>query len=196
MEISFQRAIKIDSTANPYTNYKDHKIDPATMAVIDTMKGGVSSVYDKETSRKIGNFLRAQIGDYDRKTGIYARRIEGYPYIFTGEEAKKAREINQNARREFEELEERYLIGPNSSMPLSKQTELESESLHRIYRQNIFIRRDKKLLEMVEDGDKYDKPHTYLRFDIDKSGKLKEITYNSYKEEGRSFVEKQASLTI
>lgn len=195
MEISFQRAIKIDSTANPYTNYKDHKVDPATMAVIDTMKG-YSSAYDKETSRKIGAFLRAHIGDYDKKTGVYARRIDGYPYIFTGEEAKKAREINQDARREIEELEQRYLKGPNSSMPLSEQTELENESLHKIYRQNIFLRRDKKLLEMVEDGDTYDKPHTYLRFEMDDSGKLKGITYNYFKRENDSFVEKQANLTI
>lgn len=195
MEISFQRAIKIDSTANPYTNYKDHKVDPATMAVIDTMKG-YSSAYDKETSRKIGNFLRAHIGDYDKKTGVYARRIDGYPYIFTGEEAKKAREINQDARREIEELEQRYLKGLNSSLPLSEQTELENESLHKIYRQNIFLRRDKKLLEMVEDGDTYDKPHTYLRFEMDDSGKLKGITYNYFKRENDSFVEKQANLTI
>ncbi len=195
MEISFQRAIKIDSTANPYTNYKDHKVDPATMTVIDTMKG-CSSAYDKETSRKIGAFLRAHIGDYDKKTGVYARRIDGYPYIFTGEEAKKAREINQDARREIEELEQRYLKGLNSSLPLSEQTELENESLHKIYRQNIFLRRDKKLLEMVEDGDTYDKPHTYLRFEMDDSGKLKGITYNYFKRENDSFVEKQANLTI
>ncbi len=195
MEISFQRAIKIDSAANPYTNYKDHKVDPATMAVIETMKG-YSSVYDRETSRKIGSFLRAHIGDYDKKTGVYARRIDGYPYIFTGEEAKKAREINQNARSEVEELEQRYSTGPSSSMPRSKQVELKSESLHRIYRQNIFLRRDKKLLEMVEDGDTYEKPHTHLRFEMDDSGKLKGITYNYFKREDGSFVEKQANLTI
>ena len=197
MEISFQRAIKIDSTANPYTNYKDHEVDPSTMEVINTMKKGYnSSIYDKETSRKIGSFLRAQLGDYDNKAGIYGRRIEGYPYIFTGEEAKKARKINEEARKEMEELEARYSKGANSSMPLSEQVELESESLHRIYRQNIFLRRDKKLLEMVEDGDTYEKPHTHLRFEMDDSGKLKGITYNYFKREDGSFVEKQANLTI
>ncbi len=54
MQISFQRAIKITSDTNPMFNYKEHKLDPATMAVVDTMKGTRSSVYDKETSRKIG----------------------------------------------------------------------------------------------------------------------------------------------
>ena len=197
MEISFQRAIKIDSTTNPYTNYKDHKVDPSTMEVINTMKKGYnSSIYDKETSRKIGSFLRAQLGDYDNKTGIYARRIEGYPYIFTGEEAKKARKINEEARKEMEELEARYSKGANSSMPLSEQVELESESLHRIYRQNILLRRDKKMLAMVEDGDTIYKPDTYLRFEMNDEGRLKRIIYNNYTTKNNGYVEKQADLTI
>ena len=196
MQISFQRAIKITSDTNPMFDYKEHKLDPATMAVVDTMKGTRSSVYDKETSRKIGSFLRAQIGDYDRQTGIYARRIGGYPYIFTGEEARKAREINAQARKELIELEEEYAKGPDSSMPLSKQVELKSEKLHKIYRQNIFIRRDQNLLKMAENWDNIEKPETKLLFNMDNNGKLKSIMYRCYKHEGDNFITKKADLTI
>ena len=196
MQISFQRAIKITSDTDPMFDYKEHKLDPATMAVVDTMKGTRSSVYDKETSRKIGSFLRSQIGDYDRQTGIYARRIEGNPYIFTGEEARKAREINAQAKKELIKLEEEYAKGPDSSMPLSKQVELKSEKLHKIFRQNIFIRRDQNLLKMVEDGDDIEKPETKLLFNMDNNGKLKSIMYRCYKHEGDNFIAKKADLTI
>ena len=195
MQISFQRAIKITSDTNPIFS-KEHKLDPATMAVVDTMKSTKSSVYDKETSRKIGSFLRAQIGDYNRQTGIYARRIKGEPYIFTGEEARKAREINAQAKKELIELEEEYAKGPDSSIPLSSQVELGSEKLHKILRQNIFIRRDQNLLKMVEDGDNIEKPETKLFFNMDNSGRLTSIMYRHYRHVGEEFVTKKADLTI
>lgn len=183
MQISFQRAIKITSDTNPIFS-KEHKLDPATMAVVDTMKSTKSSVYDKETSRKIGSFLRAQIGDYNRQTGIYARRIKGEPYIFTGEEARKAREINAQAKKELIELEEEIRMEPGS------------EKLHKILRQNIFIRRDQNLLKMVEDGDNIEKPETKLFFNMDNSGRLTSIMYRHYRHIGEEFVTKKADLTI
>ncbi len=197
MEVSFQRAIKIDSNTNPYTNYRDGRIDPDTMAVINTIKG-YSSAYDRETSRKIGNFLRHQIGDYSRETGVFARRIEGHPYIFTGEEATKARKINQDAKKEMKDLETRYLIGPNSSMPLVEQIELSSERTHKILRNNIQLNRDRKMLEMVEEDfyDTHKKPDTHLKFTMDKNGKLTEITYRQRKTVNGKRIEEKANLTI
>lgn len=196
MQISFQRAIKITSDTNPLSNYREHRLDPATMAVVNTINSNQSPIYDEETSKKIGSFLRAQIGDYDRQTGIYVRRIDGKPYIFTGEEATKARKINAQAKKELDELEDEYAKGPNSSMPLSKQVELKSENLHRILRQNIFIRRDKKLKAMVEDDADINKPTTELIFNMDSNRRLTNIRYMHYKLENGKFTTKKADLTI
>lgn len=196
MEISFQRAIKINSDTNSITAYKDHWVDPATMDIIETMKGKKAYSYDKETSRKIGAFLRAQIGDYNRKTGIYTRRINGEPYIFTGEEAIKAREINAQARDEVIALEERYEKGANPSMPLSEQVELESENLHRIYRQNIHIRCDRKMLDMVEDGETDQKPYTELNFKTNYEGKINRIEYFSSGLKDGKYVSTEKTLSI
>lgn len=195
MEISFGRAIKIESDTNPMWNYKDHKLDPATMAVVETMKGK-SSVYDKETSRKIGSFLKAQIGDYNRKTGVYARRINGTPYIFTGEDAEKAREINKKALKEMLELEARYEKGPDENSTPSEIVELGSEKLYKIYRQNVHIRRDKRLVELAEDGNRTDKPYTVFHFKTDNTGKINKIEYYSSGIQNDGFKSTEKSLTF
>lgn len=196
MEISFQRAINVYSTTNS-APIKE-KTDGATLAVLNTMKGGNSSVYDKETSRKIGSFLRAQIGDYNNKTGMYIRRVNGQVCLYTGEEAKKARQIVEDAKREAKELDERYSAGADSSMPLSEQVVLESEKLHEILRQNVFLKRDRKLLAMTED-DIYNpkgKNDTQLCLFMGDDNKLRKIEYLNYNYGGEEHVKKEAVLTI
>lgn len=198
MEVSFQRAIKVESTANEKYNFRDHKVDSATMAVIDTIRSSKSSVYDKETSQKIGSFLRAQIGDYNRYTGIYTRKIRGNIYIYTGKEAERAREINAQAKKEAEELEKRHYCGSDNSKPLKGPSDVSNEKLYKILRQGIFIKRDENLLKMVEDGDGLTKPDAELFFNINGNGKLTGINYSyyNYSTADEKFISKEACLTI
>lgn len=195
MEISFKRAIKIDSETNPFWNFKDTKFDSASMAVIDTIKGNVNSIYDRETSRKAGDFLRAQLGDYDKKTGVYTRRIEGNLYLFTGPDVKKAKDIEAHARKERAILEKRYEKGPDSSMSASEQVELSSQTLYKINKQNIYIRRDKALVSMTENGEN-GKPHSYLRFLKGPNGKINKIEYRYFYSDENGCTSKKETLEI
>lgn len=196
MEISFQRAIIVYSNTNS-APIKE-KTDGATLAVLNTMKGENSSVYDKETSRKIGSFLRAQIGDYNNKTGMYIRRVNGRVCLFTGEEVKKARQIVEDAKKEAKELDERYSAGADSSMPLSEQVALQSEKLHKILRQNVFLERDRKLLAMTEHGfyNPKGKNDTQLFLSMGDDNKLRKIEYLNCNYSGQKHVKKEAVLTI
>lgn len=165
MEITFGRAIKIESDTNFYDK-KGFNVDPASQSVIDTIEGKNFSTYNKETSAKIREFLKAQIGDYSKKTGVYARRINGEIYLFTGKEAKEARNINRQARIDFE----------NAAA---------SSGAERRCRK-ILEQRDKEMLGLVEDG-KFGKPDTKIIFNMHKhSPVLKSVAYASaYDSEGK-----------
>ena len=195
MEISFKRAIKINSDTNPMGNFKDSKFDPSSAEIINATRGKRSSIYDKDTSRKIGSFMRAQLGYYNNNEDIYTKRIQGDLYLFTGPEAIKARQIEDEARKERTALEEEYEKGADSSMPMSEQVELSSRALYKINRQNIYIRRDKKLLDLTENGEK-GRPLSSFNFESDKSGRINKIQYNYFYSDGDTFIDEEKTLNI
>ena len=194
--MNFTRAIEVRSNTNPDT--MGGRIDNGTMNVISTIQNK-PSIYDRETSRKIGNFFRAQLGD-DSKNRVYTARIVNRVYIFTGEEAKLARQYTLDAKKEKEALDKKYAEGPKPDMPRSEQVELGDKKLYEIRKENIYLERDRKLLELVEDGglngNGENKPSSIIKLKISRNGRLKNAEFLSITEKliKRDIKEKKLTL--
>lgn len=185
--LNFTRAIEIRSNTNP--GGLGGRIDNPTMNVINVLQNK-PSIYDKETSRKINTFLRAQIGDIS-KNRVYTARIVGRVYIFTGEEAKLAREYTVEAKRKREALERKFAQGVTQDMDTVERLRIEDPGLRKIDMQNISLERDRKLLKLVENGDAsgkgYAKPTSRIDLEMDKRGRLKEAKYHYFEsKDGKS----------
>lgn len=174
--LNFTRGIEIVSDTNQYG--LGRKIDDATMNVIRAVQNQ-HSIYDKETSRKIGDFFRAQIGDIS-KNRVYPVRIGNKIYIFTGEEAKAAKQLQLEAKKKKEELEKKRAEGPTPDMEIEERLIITDRGLFEIEKQNIFLERDRKMLKMVENGE-VNKPETKIVLKTDKRGRLKSAEYRSIK---------------
>ena len=78
-------------------NIKGKNPDYALENVIASLYGTLSesSIYDSETSKEIGAFLRAQIGDFNsNERTLYLRKLGNDRYLFTGNEAVKVRKLD------------------------------------------------------------------------------------------------------
>lgn len=193
MRVTFGRAIKIGN----FSEYDSKRITKTTKETINTMKNDKASIFDKETSAKIGKFLREQIGDYDKQSGIYMKKIYRDVYLYTGEDAKRARSINEEAKTEKQAINREYDIRLTGKSSVHDETCSTIKKLRKIKLEKADLRCDEKLLELVENG--YDgKPQTNLYFDVDvNTQKLKEIRYSSHtKDENGKPVHKRTSLTI
>lgn len=174
MKVSFGRAVRVDSDTNNPAYWNDARVDDSSFETFNTMRSFSSSIYDKETSKRIGAFLRSVTSDYSPKTGFVLKKIEGDLYLFTGKEAVKARKINYDSKKEAEALDKRYEEGPNENSSPNERVELESKNLQKILKQNISIRRNKELLKMVENGEN-NKPMS--KIDLKLTENPKEIRY-------------------
>lgn len=186
--LNFKRAIELQAyncDIDDCFNYQFNKPMPKVQAVIDAITGKPNSIYDKETSTKIGQFLRAQIEDYSPKTGLFSARIEGATYIYTGEDAKKARNIQNTMKNELKAFE-------NDPEEFSGS---KYETLQKIEKQNIYLRRDKALVEMVENG-AHGKRDTSLVLDSKDGKKVNQIKYWSCIRNQGEYKTTQASLTL
>ncbi len=164
--ISFQRAIKIETNANYHRGVENHRVTPFVWGVLQTMKSNYNYFDDKKEASEVGRFLKSKIADYDKKD-FSIRNIEYEAYLFTGQEARKAQTIDKETRIKFKELDKRYM------------DENMDDKLYKIYRKNIYMEKDRRLLEMVENGED-DKPDTKLFLKQNEStGKLDSITYKS-----------------
>lgn len=192
--LNFTRAIEIRSNTNPCTS--GGRIDNATMNVINVLQNK-PSIYDRETSKKISTFLRAQIGDIS-KNRVYPRRIGSRVYIFTGEEAKLARGYDLEAKKEKEALERKFAQGITTDMDITERIEISDPTLRKYAMQNIFLRRDEKMLKLVEDGGAsgkgYSKPYSKIELEMDKRGRLKEANFYSF--ESRDGKSKTVNKTL
>lgn len=196
MQISFGRAIKIESDTNRCDKKaKSFDIDHATANVLHTVDGRQYTTCNKETAEKIREFLKAQIGDYNRKTGLFAKRLNGDIYIFTGKEAKKAKELNKQARLEIEAMEQGFNDNRLSKdMPERKRRAIQHRKEE--YRENILAERDRQMLEMAEDG-RQGKPDTKIIFNMHEcSPVLKSISYMSVYDKNGETVREFNSLSL
>lgn len=189
--LNFTRGIEIVSDTNHYG--LGGKIDDVTMNVIRAVQNQ-RSIYDKDTSRKISNFFRAQIGDIS-KNRVYPVRIENKIYIFTGKEAVSAKQLQLEAKKKKEELEKKRAEGPMPDMDIEERLIITDKGLFRIESQNIFLERDRKMLEMVEDG-RRNRPETKIILKTDKRGRLKSAEYRSIKYADGKYGTLSKSLTL
>lgn len=169
MQVNFGRAIKI--TYNDDGSKRDTRGENANTAsktLVSTMTDRPSSAFDKETSRKIGTFLRAQFSDYTKEAGAYFWKNKHQIYVLTGEEAKKAREANKILEKDLEKAEKKY---PKKSRRINSKSYSEK-------RKHAFAKRDKAINRLLEDG-KDGKPNSAINIETNKNGDIKEITYYS-----------------
>ncbi len=204
--INFKRAfeVKINSFSYHFEyGFKPSKTKIQTPAhdFVDILRNKPVEKYDNETAQKIARFIKREVKDANPKQGgVFSRIIDGRFCIFTGEEAKKAREIIAKSKKEKEELDLKYLEGPKEGMSPSELIVFRSpERFYKLDSQNIGIRRDKALLEMIEDGE-YKKPDTKVNLVID-NNKIKEIDYNYFHmekidSEKKQFNTKKVSKTL
>ncbi len=194
MKISFGRAIRVESDTNFYDKTGTN-IDPATKNVINTIDNKSFTTFDKENAGKIRDFLRAQIGDYTRKTGMITKRINGEIYVFTGKEAKKADELNKKARLEIEAMEEGFK-DRLSYDDISQRKKIAVYTRMKHCRENILAERDRQMLEMAEDG-RQGKPDTKIIFNMHEcSPVLKSISYMSVYDKNGETVREFNSLSL
>ena len=145
--ISFGRGIKVVSDSNSKEKNHSPLIDDFTEAVLNSMTGKKSPLFDDNVLSAAGEFLREQTGDYSDDTGIYIRKIHGNTYLFTGEEAKKAEKISRMA-----------YVG-------IAKTKTNNEP-NKLKRRMILNKRDKLLLNLTDNG-KNGKPYSEIKIMTD-----------------------------
>lgn len=174
--INFGRAIKVQTNLD---NTKDKNPDYALENVIASLYSTLSkgSIYDGETSKEIGAFLRAQIGDFNSNgRTVYLRKLGNDRYLFTGNEAVKVRTLDGMylyKMSEFKAKEKEVLSDSSSVEDIADYKKRCNE-----YREEMDKEKEEKLLEMVEDGtDGKDRSEIILNFDDE--NKLTEVSYKS-----------------
>lgn len=194
--LNFTRAIEIYSNSNPGS--LGGRIDDSVMNVINTIQNK-PSIYDRETSRKIGAFLRAHIGDIS-KNRVYPRRILGRIYIFTGEEAKLAHGYDLEAKKQREALERKFAQGITPDMDSIERMRITDPKLQRIAMHNISLERDEKMLKLVEDGGAsgkgYAKPDSRIDLEMDEKGRLKKAGYRYFESKDGKTKSVNETLTV
>lgn len=164
--LNFKRAIEIRSNSMPYglEHDKKSKSNPP-LHVVEMIKQNKPKMYNGNFFRKIKDSLRSAIGDCAQDSKfIISRVIQGRLYIFTGKESEMAHLIIENAKKQ---------IKGNLSKEL---------------RRTKIMQRDKRLLELVENGCN-NKPHTEIDV-ISEKGKAKEVIYRTmYYKDGSIKVE-------
>lgn len=167
MQISFQRALPIYSdTDNKKLNLRD--LDPATESIINTIEKPKDSYLNKETSLKVGKFLKAQLGDYNKKSGIYTTRIDGIMYLYSGDDALKAKKANFDTFTKINNLEKKYYeYGENVVI---------DDNYHKL-REQYINERDEYLTSLVEKKDD-GSPNAYLELNKNLLGEINRICYH------------------
>lgn len=191
--INFGRAIKIQTN---FDNVKNKNPDYAIENVIASLYGTLSqnSIYDSETSREIGAFLRAQLGDFDLNgRTVFLRKLGNDRYIFTGDEAAKARSLDGKylhkiSKYRAEEKDKLSVLG-------SKQEMADYRKRCEEYVNEMDRAKERELLKMVEDGTS-GKDKTEIIFDFDDENRLKEVSYKSLSSEGAKLRTSQNILTL
>ncbi len=181
--ISFQRAIKVYSQSNRIDDGK--RVNGSTRAVFYTLydKSDIpstlktESIYDSETSRKIREFLLAQIKDYSPQTGFLLRKINGEIYLFTGKDVKEVQIADdklshKNSRSKNQIGKDLYENPTSNSIKAQKRAERKFEKIKAKNYQN----RDEKLLKMVE-------ADTKITINMDSTHKAESIEYFSKKDD-------------
>lgn len=179
--INFGRAIKVQTNLD---NVKGKNPEYALENVMASLYNTLSenSIYDRETSREISKFLRAQIGDFNsNERTIFLRKLGDDRYLFTGSEAAKARK-----------LDGMYLYKVSEFKAKEKELLSDSSSIHEIadykkrcneYKEEMDKEKEEKLLEMVEDG-AYGKDKSEMVLNFDDEDKLTELRYRSTTSKG------------
>ncbi len=179
--INFGRAIKIQTNLD---NIKGKNPDYALENVIASLYGTLSesSIYDSETSKEIGTFLRAQIGDFNsNERTLYLRKLGNDRYLFTGNEAVKVRKLDSMylyQMSEYKAKEKEALSDSSSMQEIADYKERCNE-----YKEEIDREKEEKLLEMVEDGT-YGKDKSEIVLNFDDENKLTEMQYRSSASKG------------
>jgi len=179
--LNFGRAIKIQTNLD---NIKGKNPDYALENVIASLYGTLSesSIYDSETSKEIGAFLRAQIGDFDsNERTLYLRKLGNDRYLFTGNEAVKVRKLDGMylyQMSEYKAKEKEALSDSSSMQEIADYKERCNE-----YKEEMDREKEEKLLEMVEDGT-YGKDKSEIVLNFDDENKLTEMQYRSSASKG------------
>lgn len=164
MQISFQRALPIYSdTDNKKLNLRD--LDPATESIINTIEKPKDSYLDKETSLKVGKFLKAQLGDYNKKSGIYTTRIDGIMYLYSGEDALKAKKADYDTFKKIDNLENEYFARGESAA---------GDDNYYKQRDSFINERDEYLTSLIE-RKKDGTPKAYLELNKDHLGQINRV---------------------
>jgi len=147
MQISFGKVIEIYSDTD---NIRKKKVDLKTQETLYTMRSNESSIYDKETSLRIGDFLRTQIQDESYKTGFLIRKLIHGTYLFTGDDAKAVRKIEDDTKKELKAYNKKISKGITEDMSNIDKADIECKALRKIRKQNIFLR-ERKAIEKLAD---------------------------------------------
>lgn len=148
--ISFQSAIRVD------LNYLEHgfstrKEQVAYKDFFQMIRSGNSEKYGKETANNVQNFLTKHgIAFNPKKGGIRSYVAKGNYYLFTDEDAIKAKDIFIKSKKDQAELDLKYLTGPTDDMPCWEKAELKSKNLHKIYRENIKLGMEGNIAELAQ----------------------------------------------
>lgn len=181
--VNFKRALEITTNSNPfYMENKQNDKNGVVYQALDMIKHDKTDSFDCTTSRKGGEFMRKKLGDYNGKRGgILLKFINKKAYIFTGKETDEAGKIIKQSKKETEELNDKF------------EDSLNRQELYQL-KKEVWQRRDKKLLELVEDGSN-GKP--YSKINIKTTGsRITEIEYLNTLFKDGFFISKSDSVKL
>ena len=89
MQVSFGRIIPVKSVTNPRAENRRKRVDNSTFEVGKVLNSKNTSTYSREEAKKIRNFFKEILGDYNGKNGVLIKRTEdGDLFIISGKDAE------------------------------------------------------------------------------------------------------------
>ncbi len=174
--LSFGRVIRLETNFQWNSDAAPNETNSRIRAIIDTVSGKESSMYDKDISNKIGETLKSLIIDYKPESGIYIKDYGNKTLIFTGEDAIKLKKDSEETKRRLINTFEK--LSSSDNLDEFEQLILQSEMLQETVKAIIKEEKSEKPTDAEENG-KDGKPETVLKFNLDSHDILESIEYSS-----------------
>lgn len=163
--VSFQKAVRVFSNTQHSTNRKP---SPVTEKILGTYDSFPTLYQNKEVSKKVGDFLRAQLGVHPEYKGC---EVDCFGvnecYYFAGRDDRRVKDYKANAKKEMEKAYLKYGLDKTRLENLDEKT----QKAYKDEIASIQAKRDEKILRLVDNK-------SQLIIDVDETtGDINSISY-------------------
>lgn len=163
--VSFQKAVRVFSNTQHSGNRKP---SPVTEKILGTYDSFPTLYQNKEVSKKVGDFLRAQLGVHpEYKSCVVDCFNPNECYYFAGRDARRVKDFKLNAKKEIDQAYLKYGLDKTHLDDLDEKT----QKAYKDEIASIQAKRDEKILRLVDNK-------SQLILDVDETtGDINSISY-------------------